>query len=572
MARFSGYLKLLSLLPLLLLWPLYGEHKSVPRSVTVRFVDVASSAGLNAPNTYGGVTKKKYILEKAGGGAAFFDYDNDGYLDIFLVNGSRLEGFDSKEAPSNYLFHNNHDGTFTDVTEKAGLKHSGWGQGVCVGDYDNDGFEDLFVTYYGHNVLYHNRGDGTFEDVTRKAGLDSKETRWGTSCAFLDYNKDGWLDLFVANYLDFDLQTAPLPGSSNYTCNWKGMPVYCGPRGLKGGQNILYRNNGDGTFTDVSAAAGIVKKGEEHFGLGVGISDFDNDGWPDIFVSCDSTPNILFHNNGNGTFTDIALLAGVAYNGEGNEQAGMGVGIGDYDRDGFFDIIKTNFSDDTPTLYHNEGDGSFTDRTIQARLGFHTHFLGWAPGFIDYDNDGWPDIFMANGHVYPEIGAHSTDTTFRECKLLYRNQGNGTFEDVSTQTGPGLLIEKSSRGAAFGDYDNDGNVDILVNNMNDLPSLLHNEGGNQNHWLSVKTIGTRSNRDGIGARITIFYGHQHQTDEVRSGGSWASQNDLRVHFGLGSADKVDRLEIRWPSGLTENLYNVTANQFLVVREGEQKGY
>lgn len=568
MARFLASLKLLPLLGLLFLWHLYGEHKPVPQSGTVRFVDVASSAGLNAPNTYGGVTKKKYILEKTGGGVAFFDYDNDGYLDIFLVNGSRLEGFGSKAAPSNYLFHNNHDGTFTNITEKAGLKHSGWGQGVCVGDYDNDGFEDLFVTYYGHNVLYHNRGDGTFEDVTRKAGLESQETRWGTSCAFLDYNKDGRLDLFVANYLDFDLKTAPLPGSS-YTCHWKGMPVYCGPRGLKGGQNILYRNNGDGTFTDVSADAGILRKGEEHFALGVGVSDFDNDGWPDIFVSCDSTPNILYHNNGNGTFTDVALLAGVAYSREGDEQAGMGVAIGDYDRDGFFDIIKTNFSDDTPTLYHNNGDGSFTDGTIQAGLARHTHFLGWAPGFIDYDNDGWPDIFIANGHVYPEIDAHSTDTTYRERKLLYRNLGNGTFEDVSTQTGPGLLLEKSSRGVAFGDYDNDGNVDILVNNTNDLPSLLRNEGGNQNHWLTVKTIGTRSNRDGIGSRITILYGSERQTDEVRSGSSWASQSDLRVHFGLGSTHKVNRLEIRWPSGLTENLYNLAADQFLVVREGAQ---
>ncbi len=569
MARFSTYLKVLPLSAMLLWWPLHPGHNSAPQAGTVRFVDVASSAGLNSPNTYGGVTKKKYILEKSGGGAAFFDYDNDGFLDIFLVNGSRLGGFTPKGAPSNHLFHNNHDGTFTDVTEKAGLEHSGWGQGVCVGDYDNDGFDDLFVTYYGHNMLYHNNGDGTFQDVTKKAGLSSKGTRWGTGCAFLDYNKDGRLDLFVANYLDFDLRTAPLPGSG-YSCHWKGMPVYCGPRGLEGGQNILYRNNGDGTFTDVSAEAGILRKGEEHFGLGVGISDFDNDGWPDIFVSCDSTPNLLFHNNGNGTFTDIALRAGVAYNGEGSEQAGMGVGIGDYDRDGSFDIIKTNFSDDTPTLYHNEGDGSFTDKTIPARLGLHTQFLGWSPGFIDYDNDGWPDIFMANGHVYPEIDAHSTDTTFLEPKLLYRNLGNGTFEDVSTRTGPGLLIRKSSRGAAFGDYDNDGDVDVLVNNMNDLPTLLRNDGGNENHWLTVKTIGTRSNRDGIGARLTIFYGHERQMDEVRSGSSWASQSDLRVHFGLGSVEKVDRLEIRWPSGLTENVYNIPVNQFLVVREGQQQ--
>ncbi len=569
---FPAYGSLIPLFFLLLVWPLAREHKSIPIRPPVHFEDVARAAGLAAPNTFGGTASKKYILESTGSGAAFIDYDNDGYLDIFLVNGTRFEGLSSKEVPSNYLFHNNRDGTFSDVTQKTGLKHSGWGQGVCVGDYDNDGFDDLFVTYYGHNVLYRNRGDGTFEDVTKASGLFSEGTRWGTGCAFLDYNKDGWLDLFVANYVDFDVATAPLPGSQPDHCLWKGTPVYCGPRGLKGGRNILYRNNGNGTFTDVSAEAGILKTGQDYYGLGVGVSDFDNDGWPDIFVACDSTANILYHNNGNGTFTDIALVAGVAYNQDGREQAGMGVGISDYDHDGFFDLIKTNFSDDTPTLYHNDGDGSFTDRTMRAKLGLHTRFLGWGTGFFDYDNDGWKDIFIANGHVYPEIDAHSMDTSYREPKLLYRNRGDGTFEDVSTLAGPALLVKKSARGVAFGDYDNDGDVDILVNNMNDLPSLLRNEGGNSNHWLVVKTIGTRSNRDGIGARITIVYGRERQIEEVRSGGSWASQSDLRVHFGLGSVDKIDRMEIRWPSGLTENLYNVASNQFLVVREGAQKSH
>ena len=555
----------LTILSLLSLCSLTAQH-----APAVHFEDVAASAGLKAPNTFGGLATKKYILESTGSGAAFIDYDNDGYLDIFLVNGSRLEGFRGGQEPSNYLFHNNRDGTFTDVTEKAGLKHSGWGQGVCVGDYDNDGFDDLFVTYYGKNVLYRNRGNGTFEDVTRKAGLLNEQTRWGTGCAFVDYNKDGWLDLFVVNYVEFDIKTAPLPGSSLESCRWKGIPVFCGPRGFKGGQNILYKNRGDGTFTDVSAAAGILKKDRDHYSLGVATSDFDNDGWPDIYVACDSTANILYHNNGDGTFTDTALLAGVAYNEDGREQAGMGVGIGDYDRNGFFDIVKTNFSDDTPTLYRNTGDGSFSDRTTRARLALHTRYLGWGTGFLDYDNDGWPDIFMANGHVYPEIDARGMNTSFRQRNLLYRNLGDGAFQDVSVKTGPGLMTEKSARGVSFGDYDNDGGVDILINNMNDLPTLLHNNGGNRNHWLRVKTVGTRSNRDGIGARVTVFYGSERQTDEVRSGGSWASQSDLRVHFGLGSAEKVDRLEIRWPSGLVENLYHLGANQSILVKEGESR--
>ncbi len=571
-AKLLAYVKVLPFLSPLILWPLLEGQKPANAPPSVGFVDVAPAAGLLAPNIFGGVKEKKYILESTGCGAAFFDYDNDGYLDIFLVNGSRLEGFSAKEAPTNHLFHNNRDGTFTDVTVRAGLAHSGWGQGVCVGDFDNDGLEDLFVTYYGQNVLYRNRGDGTFQDITEAAGLSSRGTRWGTGCAFLDYDKDGWLDLFVANYVDFDLATAPLPGSQRDHCHWKGIPVFCGPRGLKGGQNILYKNNRDGTFRDVSGEAGILKKDKDYYGLGVGVADFDNDGWPDIYVACDSSANLFYHNNRNGTFSESALVAGVAYNQDGREQAGMGVGIGDYDHDGFFDILKSNFSDDTSTLYHNDGDGSFSDRTIRARLGLHTRFLGWGTGFFDYDNDGWKDIFIANGHVYPEIDAYSMDTRYRERKLLYRNLGNGTFEDVTAGAGPALLEERPARGVAFGDYDNDGHIDILVNNMNENPSLLRNDGGNANHWLEVKTIGTRSNRDGIGARVTLFYGRQRQTEEVRSGGSWASQSDLRVHFGLGSADKIDRLEVRWPSGLTENLDNVPANQILVVREGAQGGH
>lgn len=536
----------------------------------VRFVDVTEEAGLLAPNVFGEVDETKYILESTGSGAAFLDFDGDGDLDIFLVNGTRRGSLPAGQEAGNYLFQNNGDGIFTNVTNRAGLGRSGWGQGVCAGDYDNDGHVDLFVTYYGQSVLYRNRGDGTFADVTNSARLVSRDVRWGTGCAFLDYDRDGQLDLFVANYVDFDLETAPLPGSRPGFCDWKGVPVFCGPRGLKGGLNLLYRNEGDGTFKDVSAPAGILRTDKDYYGLGVAVSDFDNDGWPDIFVACDSSPNLLYRNRQDGTFEEIALLAGVAYNQDGREQAGMGVGVGDYDRNGFFDLFQTNFSDDTPTLYHNEGGGMFADRTLRARLGVHTRYLGWGTGFLDYDNDGWKDIFIANGHVYPEVDKFGMDTRYRQPKLLFRNLADGTFEDVSERSGESLLVPRAGRGAAFGDYDNDGDVDVLVNNMNDLPSLLRNDGGNNNRWLLVQAVGTRSNRSGIGARVTIFYGQEQQTDEVRSGGSWASQNDLRVHFGLGSVEEIDRLEIRWPSGLVETLRSVRTNQKVTIREGTGK--
>lgn len=546
-----------------------GWGAELPTSSSrVQFVDVASKAGLQARNVFGGIDKKTYILESTGSGAAFFDYDNDGLLDIFLVNGTTLDGFPREPAPTNHLYHNRGNGTFVDVTEKAGLVRSGWGQGVCVGDYNNDGFEDLFLSYYGHNALYKNNGDATFSDVTEPAGLRTGEERWGAGCAFLDYDNDGSLDLFVANYVDFDVKTAPLPGSLPGHCNWKGITVFCGPRGLKGGQNLLYRNNRNGTFTDVSSPAGILAVEGTRYGLGVAVSDFDNDGWMDIYVACDSTANILYHNNGDGTFTDIALDAGVAYNEDGREQAGMGVGIGDYDRNDFFDIVVTNFADDTSTLYANQGGNSFSDRTVSARLALNTRFLGWGTGFVDFDHDGWQDIFIANGHVYPEVDAHALETPYRQRMLLYRNLGQFAFEDVSAIAGPGLVMERSARGVAFGDYDNDGDVDILVNNMNDVPALLRNQGGNARHWLLLRLIGARSNRSAIGARIRIIYGDEAQSAEVRSGGSWASQSDLRVHFGLGSSSKVDRLVIRWPSGQIDTIEDVAADQILTVREGE----
>jgi len=537
----------------------------------VSFIDVAHDAGLNAKTIFGGEHKNKYLLETTGCGVAFYDYDNDGWLDIFLVNGTRLEGFPAGSEPVNHLFKNNRDGTFTDVTDKAGLRHSGWGQGVCVGDYDNDGNDDLFITYFGKNVLYHNNGNGTFTDVSVKAGVAGARPRWGTGCAFVDYDRDGKLDLFVANYIDFDLKTAPVPESG--PCLNKGVMVACGPPGLEGDTDILYHNNGDGTFTDVTEPAGI-KKANGTFGLGVLTADFDNDGWPDIYVANDSTPSLLFHNKKDGTFVDIGLEAGCSLSADGKPQAGMGVGAADYDLDGNLDILKTNFAGDTPSLYHNLGEAHFEDTTFTGGLGLHTQYLGWGCGFIDFDNDGWPDILICNGHVYPEVEQLKTEAGYAQRKLLYKNLRNGRFEDVSLKGGPGINSRSASRGCAFGDYDNDGDVDVVINTVNDFPQLLRCDSTIENNWIKVKTIGVKSNRSGIGARIkciTTVPGeskpHQ-QIDEVRSGGAYISQNDLRVHFGLGKAAKVDLLEIRWPSGQVETLKDVKVNQVVYVREGE----
>ncbi len=542
-----------------------------PSDLGVTFVNVARESGLNAKTVFGGEHKNKYLLETTGCGIAFYDYDNDGWLDIFIVNGSRLDGFPAGSEPASHLFRNNRDGTFTDVTAKSGLAHSGWGQGVCIGDYDNDGWDDLFVTYYGKNVLYHNNGDGTFTDVSQKAGVAGKGTRWNTGCAFVDYDRDGRLDLFVANYIDMDLATAPVPESG--PCLYKGVMVACGPPGLQGGKNILYHNNGDGTFTDVSEAAGIFRANGT-YGLGVLTADFDNDGWPDIYVANDSTASALYRNKKNGTFEDIAIEAGCALSPDGKPQAGMGVSAADYDLDGNLDIVKTNFAGDTPSLYHNLGGGSFEDATFAAGLGAHTQFLGWGCGFFDFDNDGWPDILICNGHVYPEVEQLKTEAGYSQRKLLYRNLRNGHFADVSLQAGSGISDPAPCRGCAFGDFDNDGNLDVVVNTVNDYPQLLHCSSSTGNNWIKVRTIGTKSNRSGIGARLTCVTHpvgetkpHQ-QIDEVRSGGSYISQNDLRIHFGLGKADKVDLLEIRWPSGQVDTLKNITANQQIFVKEGQ----
>jgi enediyne biosynthesis protein E4 len=540
---------------------------STPSS-DVQFIDVAEHAGLNVPNVWGGVEHKRVIIETKGSGIAFFDYDNDGWLDIYLTNGSRLDAhWAPGTAPTTHLFKNNRDGTFTDVTEKSGLGRSGWQTGVCIGDYDNDGWDDLFCTFWGHNILFHNNGNGTFTDVTQKAGLTQSKGRWGTGCSFVDYDRNGHLDLFVCNFVKLDPDNPPSVDKASF-CQWKGVPTMCGPRGLPGDTNILYRNNGDGTFTDVSEKAGILKPGPRYSIPSV-CCDFDNDGWPDIYVAVDSMPSILYQNNHDGTFTDIAVMAGCAYNADGHEQAGMGLGVADYDCDGWFDIFKTNFADDTSNLYHNNGDGTLSDLSFNSGVGINNNYVAWGCGFIDYDNDGWADIVQVNGHVYPEIDKYNFGETFKNPRLVYKNLGNGNFKDVSAAMGPGITARYSSRGAAFGDYDNDGGMDMLILNMNELPSLLHNVGGNKQNWIKLKLVGTKCNRTAIGARARVITGKHIQMAEVQSGASVMSQNDLRLHFGLGAGELVDTIEVKWPTTQKIERFNhVKANQILTIREGE----
>jgi hypothetical protein len=532
------------------------------------FTDIAEKAGLTAQNIFGGVDTKKYIIETTGTGVAIFDYDNDGWPDILLVNGTKLEGFPAGQGPTNHLYRNNHDGTFTDVTAKSGLAATGWGQGVCVGDYDNDGWEDVYITYYGKNHLYHNE-NGVFTEVAEKAGVAGSGKAWGTGCAFVDYDRDGRLDLVVANYVDFDLASAPAPGERP-TCIWKGVPVMCGPRGLAGAKNILYHNRGDGTFEDVTVKAHIDRT-DGHYAFSVSTLDFDEDGWPDIFVACDSTPSILYRNNHDGTFTDVAVTSGSAFNEDGREQAGMGSTVADYNGDGHLDIFKTNFSDDTSTLYKNGGDGTFTDSTAAAGLGLYTQFLGWGTMFIDVDNDGWPDLILVNGHVYPEVDSQHLGSSYKEPRILFHNNGDGTFSDISASAGLGITTAASSRGLAVGDLWNDGRLSIVISNMNAAPSLLVNQDHSANHWIAIHTVGTKSNRDGIGAHIRVKTAARILVDEVRSGSSYISNSDMRVHFGLGSATKIEWIEIRWPSGLTERFTNLPVDQINSLKEGAGTG-
>jgi hypothetical protein len=531
------------------------------RPFHAHFVNVASAAGLTHPTIYGGVESKKYILEANGCGCAFLDYDNDGWMDIFLLCGTRLDGAPSEAT--NRLYKNNRDGTFTDVTERAGLHATGWANGVCVGDYNNDGFEDIFVTYFGQNRLYRNNGDGTFTDVTKAAGLINAETRWGAGCSFVDYNRDGHLDLFVSNYIRFDLAKAPVPGESS-TCNWKGIPVNCGPRGLPMGRNWLYRSNGDGTFTDVSKEAGIAGAGEG-YGMTVVAADFDEDGWPDIFVACDSTPSLLFMNNHDGTFREEGVVRGVALSDDGMEQAGMGVGIGDYDADGHLDLFKTHFMGDTCGIYRNDGKANFDDRTRAARIGVETRFVSWGTGIFDFDNDGYPDVFVVTGGVYPEVERKLPDYPYKTPNILFRNLGNGAFEELGSETGPAITERHSGRGCAFGDFDNDGDIDILIVNMNEPPSLLRNDVSGKPNWIKIQLQGVKSNRSAIGARVLVHCGNKTQAQARVSQSSYYSSNDPRLHFGLGECKTVD-IEIYWPNGLHEHYKQISGNRTVLVRE------
>jgi hypothetical protein len=528
------------------------------------FKDIAGQAGLTANNVYGGVDTKKYILETTGNGVAIFDYDNDGWPDIFFVNGSRLGDSQSTDTSSNRLYHNNHDGTFTDVTKKAGLRSSGWGQGACVGDYDNDGWDDLYVTYYGKNRLYHNN-HGVFSEVAEQSGVAGYGKEWGSGCAFLDYNRDGRVDLFVANYVQYEYAASMAPGNTA-ACLWKGAPVMCGPRGLPGTVNRLYENIGEGKFADVTHTAHIDKSASKYC-FSPTTLDYDDDGWPDIYVACDSAPSALYHNNRDGTFTDDAAQAGVAYNDDGREQAGMGVTIADYDGDGQLDIFKTNFSDDTPTLYHNDGSGIFSEVTIKAGLAKDMQYLGWGTMFFDFDNDGWPDLILANGHVYPEVDKFHLGSDYREPRKLYHNQGDGTFADISAQAGAGVTAPLPSRGLAVGDLWNDGHVSAVISNMNAGPSLLVNRVKSSNHWIGLRLVGTNSNHDGIGSKVTVHAGKRVLVDEVRSGSSYISQSDMRLHFGLGNISTIDSIEVRWPNGIEERFVGIAADGIRTLTEG-----
>ena len=531
--------------------------------ITVDFRDIAVQAGLTAVNVSGGADKKSYILETTGNGVAIFDYDNDGLMDIFLVNGTTLDGKGRGENSTSHLYHNLGNLHFEDVTEKAGLGKIGWGQGVCAADYDNDGYSDLFVTYYGHSVLYHNQGNGTFKDVTEAAGLKSNSIRWDTGCSFFDYDLDGKLDLVVSGYVEFDRSKIPEPGSGGY-CLWKGMPVMCGPRGLPAGRNFLFHNDGHGKFSNVSEPSGIGKP-TGCYAFTALASDFDNDGYPDLYIACDSRPSLLYHNQKNGTFEEIGIPAGVALNDAGQEQAGMGVAVADYDEDGYFDIAKTNFSDDAPNLYHNNGDGTFTDRVYESGLGARTQFLGWGIHFIDIDNDGRKDLLLINGHVYPEVERGPLNYKYRQPRLLYWNVG-GRFKDISAEGGPGITEPWVSRGSAVGDLDNDGSLEVVINNLDGRPSLLKNFGTRKN-WLLVRPIGVTCNRDAVGARVYLYVGARRLSGEIQTGSSFISQNDPRVHFGLGDDASYQRIEVQWPGGAREVFPGGKANQIVVLKQG-----
>jgi hypothetical protein len=523
----------------------------------LHFTDTTEKAGITFKHVSS--PEKKYIVESMSGGLALIDYDNDGFPDIYLPNSLSVDLVRSKGNTKSALYHNNGDGTFTDVADKAGVAYIGWGMGAVVGDYNNDGFDDLYVTCLGPNHLLKNNGNGTFTDVTEKAGVG--DPRWSAGAAFVDFDNDGNLDLFVSNYVAFDFNNLPDFGKGKL-CQYKGVPVQCGPRGLPGDGDSLYHNNGNGTFTDVTKKAGVSDP-DGYYGMGVICSDFDGDGLVDIFVANDSVPNFLYHNNGNGTFKEIGFTSGTAVNENGSEQGSMGVTVGDYDHDGKFDLFVTNFDDDYNTLYHNDGNNSFTDVSYPAKVAaVSLPYVGWGTKFFDYDNDGWVDLFVVNGHVYPQL------PSYRQRNLVHKNNRDGTFTEVATQLGAPFLEKGVGRGAVFGDLDNDGDVDIVINNLDGGPQLLRNDGGNTNNSVVIKTVGVKSNRDGIGARVKIVAGDLSQMDEVRSGDSYLSQSDLRLHFGLEKRTKIDLIEVRWPSGVVDKITDATVNKILTIKEGQ----
>ena len=528
-----------------------------------QFVDVAHVAGLTEPTVCGEPDSFTYIIESMATGCAFIDYDNDGWMDIFILSSRRLDN--TPPSATNRLYKNNRDGTFTDVTTKAGLVDIGWAQGVCVGDYNNDGFEDLFLTYYGQNRLYRNNGDGTFTNVTEKAGLLHPKTRFSSGSTFVDYNRDGLLDLFVANYLEIDLATAPKPSLSVVNCNYEDIPVNCGPNGLPKAQNYLYRNNGDGTFTDVSKES---KVGEFRgsYSLTAVSFDADEDGWPDIFVACDSTPSFLLMNNHDGTFREEGLIRGVALSADGRQMSGMGVGVGDYNLDGHIDLVKTHILDEAPGIYRNDGKGNFDDVTIQTGLNNETRYTCFGAGLVDFNNDGWPDILISTGSVYPELDRLSPKYALRTPCILFRNRGDGTFAELGSEAGPGIVARHCGRGMAFGDFDNDGDMDALIMNVNEPPSLLRNDAPAGNHWIKIRLEGVKSNRSAIGARVLARYGGKVQSQQVLSQSSYLSAHDPRLHFGLGAATTAD-IEIHWPLGLVEKYTALAADRLVTIREG-----
>ena len=550
----------------------FNSHEEAQSPVwPVTFTDVAAEAGLVHPSIYGGIDRKRFIIETNGSGVALVDVDHDGWLDAFVLSGTRLTDggredarFAAGEAPTNRLYRNTRNGRFEDVTDRSGLRRTGWASGVCAGDYDNDGTTDLFVTYFGRNVLYRNQGGGRFEDVTRSAGLYVDTVRWGSGCTFVDFDRDGRLDLFVSNYLRFDLKTAPEPGSG-VNCTWKGIPVNCGPKGLPTDTNLLYRNEGNGKFVDVSDSSGVTRVTGRYPMTALAL-DMDGDFWTDIYVASDSTAAILYRNNRDGTFTDVAVESGTAYGDQGNAQAGMGVAAGDYNNDGLIDLVKTHFADDIPSLYRNLGKGLFEDTAMAAGLSVQNRHVEWGVGLTDFDNDARADLFYVTGNVYPEIEKLLPQYPHRGPRVLFRNRDGARFEDATASAAAGGLITRSSRGAAFGDVDNDGDVDVLVMNMNEPPSLLRNDSKGGNNWIQVALEGKVSNRSAIGAMVIVTAGGARQARAVLSQSSYYSHDDLRLHFGLGAASRIDEIEIRWPSGQVQRVNNVESRKVIKIVE------